>query len=279
MTSQKEINRVGPSFFPTSGCPPSSNNQVRQFQHFPCPSASASCGQSSGASFGCHTLPQRSNTQLASAGTQRDWINEDGALGAQEGDNIVVNRHHGHHRSGRRKFSVMIAIFWTPSVRMMGSSLVHMPTPPSLFRYWWYRCWRCCYTGSYSEEAGGGERRKRRRNGSRRDCPARIPSFTNWRKYSRKRGLSRGSSEPMSGWLERAGRDPGLKPLHGPLQDVLRLHYRHPSFDPRGLQGADRVELRDRAKSCLAALGRLAPVESSVTAVSVSIVADGKKRR
>jgi hypothetical protein len=64
------------------------------------------------------------------------------------------------------------------------------------------------------------------------------------------RGVPRQASEPFSGWLERALTEPAVAGLRRPLQELLRLHYRH-RFDPRGLSAVDRERLRQEAKACL----------------------------
>jgi hypothetical protein len=70
--------------------------------------------------------------------------------------------------------------------------------------------------------------------------------------------LPRQASEPLSHWLERALLDPNLAELEDPLRELLRLHYRY-RFDPRGLTGKEREELRLAAQACLARI-RPAPV-------------------
>lgn len=64
------------------------------------------------------------------------------------------------------------------------------------------------------------------------------------------RGVPRQSSEPLSDWLARALADEALKDLRAPLQELLRLHYRH-RFDPHGLNTQDRETLTREAKACL----------------------------
>jgi hypothetical protein len=70
------------------------------------------------------------------------------------------------------------------------------------------------------------------------------------------RGVPREPGEPLSNWLARALADPALAGLRMPLQDLLRLHYRH-RFDPRGLGGKEREVLTQEAKTCLDTLSRL----------------------
>jgi hypothetical protein len=76
------------------------------------------------------------------------------------------------------------------------------------------------------------------------------------------RGLVRGANETLADWLERAAREPSLTPLKGPLDALLRLHYRY-RFDPQGLSDTDRDELRREARACL---DKLAQLEKAVPA-------------
>ena len=50
--------------------------------------------------------------------------------------------------------------------------------------------------------------------------------------------------------------DPALADLRQPLQELLRLHYRH-RFDPRGLSGEERETLTREAKNCLDTLSQI----------------------
>ena len=70
------------------------------------------------------------------------------------------------------------------------------------------------------------------------------------------RGVPRQPSEPLSDWLTRALADPARADLRQPLQELLRLHYRH-RFDPRGLNGKEREALTREAKICLGTLSRM----------------------
>jgi hypothetical protein len=70
------------------------------------------------------------------------------------------------------------------------------------------------------------------------------------------RGVPRQPSEPLSDWLTRALADPALADLRQPLQELLRLHYRH-RFDPCGLNGKEREALTREAKICLDTLSRM----------------------
>jgi hypothetical protein len=62
--------------------------------------------------------------------------------------------------------------------------------------------------------------------------------------------VPRQPSEPLSDWLARALEGEALKDLRVPLQELLRLHYRH-RFDPQGLNAQDRETLKREAKACL----------------------------
>jgi transglutaminase-like putative cysteine protease len=64
------------------------------------------------------------------------------------------------------------------------------------------------------------------------------------------RGVPRQTGEPLADWLERALAAPALRELRGSLRELLRLHYRH-RFDPRGLNEAEREELRRKAIEAL----------------------------
>jgi protein-glutamine gamma-glutamyltransferase len=70
------------------------------------------------------------------------------------------------------------------------------------------------------------------------------------------RGVPRQPSEPLAGWLTRVLDEPALSDLRNPLQELLRLHYRH-RFDPRGLSGPERETLAQDAKICLDSLAQL----------------------
>lgn len=69
------------------------------------------------------------------------------------------------------------------------------------------------------------------------------------------RGLPRLPDEPLSAWLERITRQPALSESPDTLRSLLRLHYRY-RFDPNGLGTAEREQLRQGVRSCLASLGR-----------------------
>ena len=68
--------------------------------------------------------------------------------------------------------------------------------------------------------------------------------------------MPRQPGEPLSDWLTRALADPALADLREPLQELLRLHYRH-RFDPRGLSAPEREALSREARTCLETLSRL----------------------
>ena len=65
-------------------------------------------------------------------------------------------------------------------------------------------------------------------------------------------GLPRQPGEPLSTWLQRATDNSGLAEFKEPLENILRLHYRH-RFDPRGLTPAERQELRRQVEILLSA--------------------------
>jgi hypothetical protein len=67
------------------------------------------------------------------------------------------------------------------------------------------------------------------------------------------RGSFRQPSEPLSAWLRRVTAEPSLAPLERPLQQLLLLHYRY-RFDPRGLNQAERQDLRQHVETCVTEL-------------------------
>jgi hypothetical protein len=69
------------------------------------------------------------------------------------------------------------------------------------------------------------------------------------------RRIPRQPSEPLSIWLTRALNDPALVGMRVPLEELLRLHYRH-RFDPRGLSDKERDKLKREAKSSLETLSQ-----------------------
>ena len=99
-----------------------------------------------------------------------------------------------------------------------------------------------------------GRKRQRRKPGRERDgamsWPGLDSEFYQLESKLAERGVPRQSSEPLSDWLARALADEALKDLRAPLQELLRLHYRH-RFDPLGLNTPDRETLTREAKVCL----------------------------
>jgi hypothetical protein len=74
-------------------------------------------------------------------------------------------------------------------------------------------------------------------------------------------GVSRQPAEPLSDWLQRALREPGLARLRLPLQELLQLHYRY-RFDPLGL---DEAEKKSLTQNTVAILARLAQGQTAST--------------
>jgi len=70
------------------------------------------------------------------------------------------------------------------------------------------------------------------------------------------RGVPRGAAEPLQDWLRRVLAVPELAPLQIPLEELLRLHYRH-RFDPLGLNPADREALHRETLRCLERLTQI----------------------
>jgi hypothetical protein len=102
-----------------------------------------------------------------------------------------------------------------------------------------------------------GRKRQRRKPGQAMD-PAMIwpgldSEFYLLEKRLAEQGAARQPGETLAAWLERALSQPALARLREPLQELLRLHYRH-RFDPRGLSPEERETLRREAKICLDAL-------------------------
>jgi Transglutaminase-like superfamily. len=85
--------------------------------------------------------------------------------------------------------------------------------------------------------------------------PGLDSDFYQLEKRLAERGAARQPGETLSAWLERALTHPVPASLRGPLQELLRLHYRH-RFDPRGLSREERETLRREAKVCLDALAQ-----------------------
>jgi len=108
-------------------------------------------------------------------------------------------------------------------------------------------------------------RRGRRRRGAAKserpevfDWPGLDSEFYQLEKKLRERGVPRGASEPLNEWLERVAETPDLTELRGPLEELLRLHYRY-RFDPLGLSAADREALKRAARVCLDKLSCVEP--------------------
>jgi hypothetical protein len=90
--------------------------------------------------------------------------------------------------------------------------------------------------------------------------------FTNWpgldsdfyklEKEIARRSVPREPSEPLNEWLRRVAMTPDFSDLSGPLQELLRLHYRY-RFDPLGLDKDDRRALHEQTRICLENLSRL----------------------
>jgi len=90
--------------------------------------------------------------------------------------------------------------------------------------------------------------------------------FTNWpgldsdfyklEKEIARRGVPREPSEPLNEWLRRVAVTPDFSSLSGPLQELLRLHYRY-RFDPLGLSKEDRKALHEQTRACLESLSRV----------------------
>jgi hypothetical protein len=107
-------------------------------------------------------------------------------------------------------------------------------------------------------------RSRRERRGRKRDpkataviWPGLDSEFYQLEKKLAARGLTRQPGEPLSHLLDRAAETPALIPLKTSLEELLRLHYRY-RFDPHGLAGTDRENLRRHAKECSANLDRAA---------------------
>ena len=67
------------------------------------------------------------------------------------------------------------------------------------------------------------------------------------------RGLARRPGEPLGDWLKHFLAEPSLASMRAPLQELLRLHYRH-RFDPQGLDPAGRDLLAQKVRDCLIVL-------------------------
>ena len=89
------------------------------------------------------------------------------------------------------------------------------------------------------------------------DWPGLDSEFYQLEKQLAARGVLRGASEPLREWLARVATTPGLTEICAPLQEIVRLHYRH-RFDPLGLSAADREVLRGQVRACLDSLASAA---------------------
>ncbi|HEV2693062.1 MAG TPA: transglutaminase domain-containing protein, partial [Verrucomicrobiae bacterium] len=96
-------------------------------------------------------------------------------------------------------------------------------------------------------------RRRKKRSGIEDDkrsttvnWPGLDSEFYQLEKMLAARGVPRQPSEALSGWLERALKEPAVAGLRGPLRELLQLHYRH-RFDPEGLSATEREQLRREA--------------------------------
>jgi protein-glutamine gamma-glutamyltransferase len=105
-----------------------------------------------------------------------------------------------------------------------------------------------------------------RRGRKRQSKPKSDADFlTNWpgldsdfyklEKEIARRGVPREPSEPLNEWLRRVAMTPDFSSLSGPLQELLRLHYRY-RFDPLGLDKEDRKTLHEQTRICLENLSR-----------------------
>lgn len=88
-----------------------------------------------------------------------------------------------------------------------------------------------------------------------RNYPGLDSDFYKLEKEIAKRGVPRDSSEPLNEWLRRVAMMPDFSSLSGPLQELLRLHYRY-RFDPLGLDEADRKALHEQTRRCLERLSQ-----------------------
>jgi protein-glutamine gamma-glutamyltransferase len=84
------------------------------------------------------------------------------------------------------------------------------------------------------------------------DWPGLDSEFYQFERRMAQLGLPRQPGEPLSIWLQRATDDSSLAEFKEPLENILRLHYRH-RFDPRGLTPAERQELRRQVETLLSA--------------------------
>ncbi len=106
-------------------------------------------------------------------------------------------------------------------------------------------------------------RRRQAKPKSDEDFLANYPGldsdFYKLEKEIARRGVPREPSQPLNEWLRRVAMTPDFSGLSGPLQELLRLHYRY-RFDPLGLDEDDRKALHEQTRVCLDDLSKPAPV-------------------
>jgi hypothetical protein len=90
---------------------------------------------------------------------------------------------------------------------------------------------------------------------ARLDRPGLDSEFYRLERRLGQMGSPREPGEPLSLWLQRATREPGLAELKEPLENLLLLHYRY-RFDPSGLNPSERRTLRQEVDVCLSATSR-----------------------
>jgi hypothetical protein len=98
-------------------------------------------------------------------------------------------------------------------------------------------------------------RKRKRKDDSVRDdlrpeSPGLDSEFYLIEKKLAQRGILRHPNEALSDWLKRALQEPTVASAGDPLRKLLLLHYRY-RFDPNGLTGADREQLRIDASECI----------------------------
>lgn len=94
------------------------------------------------------------------------------------------------------------------------------------------------------------------------DWPGLDSDFYRLERRLAERGVPRGAAEPLQDWLRRVLHAPGLAVLQVPLEELLRLHYRH-RFDPLGLNAADRTALHRETIRCLERLAQIPDANTS----------------
>ncbi|MFO1514029.1 MAG: transglutaminase domain-containing protein [Verrucomicrobiota bacterium] len=85
--------------------------------------------------------------------------------------------------------------------------------------------------------------------------PGLDSDFYKLEKEIARRGVPREPSQPLNEWLRRVAMTPDFSSLSGPLQELLRLHYRY-RFDPLGLDKDDRKALHEQTRACFEILSR-----------------------